>query len=480
VEAGEACDGRDLGGKSCSDFGFSNPAGLSCTDACENDVSGCSATCDGALLERGEECDGANLGGHDCVDAGFVSPDGATCVSCEVDFAGCQANCGNGVLEPGETCDGSDLGGETCAAYGFVNPDGLGCASSCDAFDSETCTAECNGVLEPGEECDGSDLAGHDCSEFGFSEPLGLTCDGCALDASTCSPTCGDGNVEPGEECDDHNSVSGDGCSSSCAFEGTECANAYKLTLGLGTTTINGSTVLGGSHSSAFCADSGGPDRIYAVTLAENGFLTASLKRGVLNAAATNYDSVLYIRNQCGSGTFGCADSTTASPTPLVGGEVISVRGQAFQTFWIFVDGTTGQSGNYELVLDLSKGADCSDPVPIPLEAGSPMRLFGGTFGAGNDSTSVCGGQSSPDVVYAITSSVSGPVGVKIDGNQTFFDSVMYEQASCGLTNVACQDVAGNGGESASYLATSGAPFYTWIDGSFGAAGSYQLVVTPP
>jgi len=32
--------------------------------------------------------------------------------------------------------------------------------------------------------------------------------------------TCGDGNVDPGEQCDDNNNVNGDGCSSTCQIEG--------------------------------------------------------------------------------------------------------------------------------------------------------------------------------------------------------------------------------------------------------------------
>jgi len=34
-----------------------------------------------------------------------------------------------------------------------------------------------------------------------------------------CTPVCGDGFVEPGEECDDGNTVNGDGCSSTCKRE---------------------------------------------------------------------------------------------------------------------------------------------------------------------------------------------------------------------------------------------------------------------
>jgi len=47
-----------------------------------------------------------------------------------------------------------------------------------------------------------------------------VTCTGCPTDCSGgASPVCGDGTIDAGEECDDGNSVSGDGCSSSCTNE---------------------------------------------------------------------------------------------------------------------------------------------------------------------------------------------------------------------------------------------------------------------
>ncbi|RKH52498.1 DUF4215 domain-containing protein [Corallococcus aberystwythensis] len=70
-----------------------------------------------------------------------------------------------------------------------------------------TCSASCgNGVLDPGEECDdGSNPGGY-----------GRCAPGCLLGLR-----CGDGVVqyELGEECDDGNSVSGDGCGTFCTLE---------------------------------------------------------------------------------------------------------------------------------------------------------------------------------------------------------------------------------------------------------------------
>ena len=90
-------------------------------------------------------------------------------------------NCGNGVLEPGELCDAGPKNG---LFYG----DGTGC--------SKTCTKEPNCL----------DSAGR---------------------TQACTTSCGDGNVDPGEECDDGNQVGGDGCSKDCKQEaGFTCTAA--------------------------------------------------------------------------------------------------------------------------------------------------------------------------------------------------------------------------------------------------------------
>jgi hypothetical protein len=41
IEGGESCDGADLSGKTCVDFGKSNPVGLACSANCTFDTSAC-------------------------------------------------------------------------------------------------------------------------------------------------------------------------------------------------------------------------------------------------------------------------------------------------------------------------------------------------------------------------------------------------------------------------------------------------------
>jgi len=483
AEASEDCDGADFKGTTCEDFGFSSPGGLVCTEQCAITSAGCAATCDGAQIEPGEDCDGADLGGHDCTELGFASANGVTCVGCALDTSGCAAACNNGVIEPGEDCDGAAVGMASCTDFGFVDEAGLSCNATCDGLDSSGCAAACNGVLEPGEDCDGADLGGNDCAGAGFSNPAGMSCNACALSTSGCAATCGDGKVEPGELCDDGNLVSADGCSGTCQIEGQTCGGAIAVALALGTKTFTGTTVGGGLHAAA-CA-SAAPDRVYAVTAASTGFVTASLTR-----AGTSFASVLYARTACDDLATGilCADNKDpAGVTPLFGGEALSFPVAAGQTVFVFVDGAAaGDAGNYELVLDLSAGTTCGDPIPVRIENGTPTTLVGLTT---NKTASTQGGQcpqfpagtAADDVVYDLTFAKAGSSTVALDAAGTSYNSVLYLRTECGngFSQIACENAAGNGGESITTNVTAGQHILAWVDGSQGAEGSYTLVITP-
>jgi hypothetical protein len=245
-----------------------------------------------------------------------------------------------------------------------------------------------------------------------------------------------------------------------------------------------GTTVGGGAHSSQGCM-SQGPDRVYAVTPSADGFLTASLTR-----AQTSFNSVLYVSNSCFSGINSellCADSHDPQNVQILnGGEVVSFKAQAGMTYYLFVDGpAAASSGTFQLVIDLSGGDLCSDPIPIPLEPGSPMRLLGSTVGATNNTTSSCGGNG-PEVVYQITRPNSAPVTAYADPAFTDFNSVLYSRKTClgDLTEISCSYTFGNGGELMTTPGVQGGvPFYLYVDGSLSGGGidvgNYGLVLTP-
>jgi cysteine-rich repeat protein len=490
IDPGEQCDGADLGGKTCADQGFDQPAGLACKHDCTLDLSGCEPTCDGKTLEPGEKCDGMLLGGQTCVDFGYAQAGTLACKSCLPDLTGCTAACGNGIAEPGEKCDGADLGGKTCKDFGFSKGAGLACQPGCADWSKAGCKPTCDdGVLEPGEQCDGNNLDGHTCQEFGFANPAGLKCGAtCAgLDPGGCKAVCGNGMMEPGEQCDDGDTTPGDGCSSKCQKEGLSCGSATPISVGPGTMMVSGSTVGGGQHTGANCAGSDGPDRIFAVTATANGFLTASLPRG-----STSYDSLLYVSDGCTDSNdnddFLCADSyDPQNMSVLNGGEVLSFRVTAGQTFYLFVDGVfSGDKGGFQLVLNLASGTDCNDPVPIPLVPGTPMTVLGSNTGIMPGTQGSCGGGPGGQVVYRITHANNGPITVDTDQNATDYNAVLYARTSCasGNSEVACENQPGTAQESMGIPnVQTNVPVFVWVDGSQtgggSAFGNYGLVLTP-
>ena len=99
----EQCDGAELGGQSCIDFGYATAGALSCDDTtCEFDaVTGCSAVCGNAALEPGEECDDANTALDDgCSDVCAIE-EGWDCNEAD----GCVEDCGDGFVIGEEECD---------------------------------------------------------------------------------------------------------------------------------------------------------------------------------------------------------------------------------------------------------------------------------------------------------------------------------------------------------------------------------------
>jgi hypothetical protein len=140
-QADEECDGNDVGGLTCLDFGHDDGT-LICADDCTLYTNACS-TCGDGQLAANEACDGANFGGLTCADLGYSGGTLSCAADCSQVFeGGCQVapTCGNGVLDGGETCDGNNLGGQTCISLGF-DAGALSCNGSC-IFNTAGCTVE--------------------------------------------------------------------------------------------------------------------------------------------------------------------------------------------------------------------------------------------------------------------------------------------------------------------------------------------------
>lgn len=145
INAIDACDGAELGGKTCLDFGSTDPAGLGCTADCDYDTTGCVAYCGDGHRDEAEACDGEDFDGATCVDLGYYTGALLCNSDCTFNAGGCAGSCGDGDQNGFEQCDGLDFGTTTCASLGYLGDVApMTCTSECAIFGG-SCT--CGGVL---------------------------------------------------------------------------------------------------------------------------------------------------------------------------------------------------------------------------------------------------------------------------------------------------------------------------------------------
>ena len=95
--------------------------------------------CGNGFIDVGEACDGSDLGGASCTSLGFPGGTLACRADCTFETTPCLF-CHEGVREPdkGEVCDDLDFGGATCADYGFEMGDLI--CNSCVTIDTSNCS----------------------------------------------------------------------------------------------------------------------------------------------------------------------------------------------------------------------------------------------------------------------------------------------------------------------------------------------------
>lgn len=146
VSPGEQCDGDDLQDFDCEALGYGGGE-LACDPVtCMFDERGCDdggdEPCGNGMIDIGEQCDGGDLAGLECadfgLDDGLLLCDPTTCTY-DTSLCGIFA-CGDGDVDAGEQCDGAALQGFTCVLLGF-DAGTLTCDPMTCTFDTSDCDA---------------------------------------------------------------------------------------------------------------------------------------------------------------------------------------------------------------------------------------------------------------------------------------------------------------------------------------------------
>ena len=138
----------------CDVEGSCSPAFSGCPgdiDPAQNWLcEGGTAVCGNDVAEPPEQCDGVDLQGLDCTDFGFTDGALACTADCTFDTSGCTSGpvCGDNVAQAPEIRDGTDLAGLTCADFGFTGGT-LACNATCNNVDVTGCTSVASGLDLP-------------------------------------------------------------------------------------------------------------------------------------------------------------------------------------------------------------------------------------------------------------------------------------------------------------------------------------------
>jgi len=204
------------------------------------------------------------------------------------------------------------------------------------------------------------------------------------------------------------------------------CGAADALPLGQ---PVSGTTEGSQDYFQATCAGGArAPDHVYRLDVTQRSRLRVRQE--------SNHDGALYLRRSCEEPTseFACNDDMGDTRHS----EIRTVVDPG--TYFVYSDGYSGgeapAAGSYTIRADTAplaggNAAGDSCQAALPLLAGTAAEAD--TFEASDDYSGSCGGQGSPDVVYAFD--LTGRSRVAVSVANAAFSGALYVQRTCGDTS---------------------------------------------
>lgn len=326
------------------------------------------------------------------------------------------------------------------------------------------------------------------------------------IDAATGTGVCGNGTLEPPEECDDGNTMPGDGCSPGCQVEAMCGSTVTPLATGA---KVIGSTAGLSNVSQGSCGGGSSGEQIYQFTVYDTTGVSITT-----DFPETDFNTAIYIRSDCGNpGTqLACASNG------MLGDTVMASLSPG--TYYVFVDGIAGMSGNFGLQVNLTPvlpagspcdptgvmntcapgltcidsggGPVCTDPAAVCTMLAMPITgdgtpVTGTTIGAVDGYTPGCSPDGmAGDNTWILTVPPGGSRDLVVNAVQTnfmvdAFDIILSVTTACGdaSTELACADSPGAAAnESVTIPGIAPGTYFITVDGYNGHAGAYSLTAT--
>jgi hypothetical protein len=366
LEAGESCDGADLGGATCVSA-TSHGGVLGCNNDCTLDTSGCTLPgCGNGIVETGEACDGADLGGGSCTDIGYSGGDIACSADCTYDTAGC---CTDACLVEGATmCVGDLLRVCTTQPSGCVAWTITDCAANHDVCDATGGDAACVCI-------DRCPAAGNTRCEGAAIETCTLEPDGCLDWIQTTDCATG------GEVC--ANPPSGPTCVADASAE--DCADPYPLAAGenvVAWTAVDADYLSAqpSCNTTAFA----GPDLVLSYTAPDDGFVSFAMAKPVSQRQVVVVSSAA-----CGSlePELGCVSAFAETEA------IIDLEVEDGTTYYFYVRDTTSGTMPLDNPLIVTLDEALCSTIDVELTSLSPPN-----------------GSSVPDLTPLLTAQFAYPI----------------------------------------------------------------------
>lgn len=289
---------------------------------------------------------------------------------------------------------------------------------------SDTTLAVCgNGVVESPEVCDTALPQG----QSGACPTSCADQNPCTTDvlsqAGTCLATC------------QHTVVAG--CSVGDGCTGTKQATPLTIPSSGGLVQVSGTTVGLGDDALGTCASGGAsPDAVYTFTTTAALDLTTYAR-----ASTTTFKPAVYLR------AASCAGVEVSCHKAWTNGALLSNPSLPAGTYFLWVDGSEGTSGPYDLFITATppppNGDSCATPRPLRFfqDGKGQLALDSANLGAATGGTSsFCGGSGS-DIAYEFTTTQW--VDFQATAVGQFGHPAVYLRASCTSVDLLCNEARG-------------------------------------